>query len=187
MTRVDFEARYRADPDPWDYETSAYEREKYAVTLAACGGGPHRHAMELGGSIGVFSALLAPCVGVLHTLDGAPTAVRDAVRRLTGHRNATAEVGRIPADLPAGPFDLVVASEVLYYLEEPDFERTLEVLHEIMAPGARLVAVHYALDGPERPLTAAQVHEVLRSCSWLRSIERRDAGTYLLDILKVPA
>ena len=33
MSIDDFEARYRADPDPWSYESSDYERGKYAATL----------------------------------------------------------------------------------------------------------------------------------------------------------
>ena len=40
MTAEDFEARYRADPDPWGYLASEYEQAKYAATLAACGPGP---------------------------------------------------------------------------------------------------------------------------------------------------
>src|ERR1700685_3329297 len=60
MSAADFEALYQADPDPWGYTRSAYEREKYQATLAACGPGPFAHALELGGSIGVFSELLAP-------------------------------------------------------------------------------------------------------------------------------
>ncbi len=37
MSLAEFEARYRADPDPWGYTTSDYERQKYEATLAACG------------------------------------------------------------------------------------------------------------------------------------------------------
>ncbi len=64
-----FEARYRADSDPWRYETSDYERDKYQATLEACGPGPFRSAVELGGSIGVFSSLLASRCSNLVTLD----------------------------------------------------------------------------------------------------------------------
>ena len=70
---AEFEALYRADPDPWGYTHSAYERDKYAATLEACGPGPFAHALELGGSIGVFSALLAPRCRALTTIDAAPT------------------------------------------------------------------------------------------------------------------
>ena len=77
---VDFEARYRAERDPWGYETSAYERDKYAATLAACGPGPFARGLELGGSIGVFSALLASRCERLDTIDGAPSARRRRAR-----------------------------------------------------------------------------------------------------------
>ena len=33
--RGDREARYRADPDPWGYTSSDYERRKYAATHMA--------------------------------------------------------------------------------------------------------------------------------------------------------
>ena len=75
MSLADFEARYRADPDPWGYHSSAYETAKYAATLDACGPGPFASALELGASIGVFTARLAPRCRRLITLDAAPTAV----------------------------------------------------------------------------------------------------------------
>ena len=75
MTAADFEARYRTQGDPWSYTSSAYEQRKYAATLAACGPGPFGRALELGGSIGVFSAQLAPRCHHLTTIDAAPTAV----------------------------------------------------------------------------------------------------------------
>ncbi len=60
MTPNDFEERYRENPDPWDYEQSEYEHAKYEETLDACGLGPFANALELGGSIGVFTEMLAP-------------------------------------------------------------------------------------------------------------------------------
>ena len=76
-------------------------------------------------------------------------------------------LGTIPADLPDGPFDLVVASEILYYLDADELQATLDRLCELLAPGARLVAVHWRPAGPERPLTAAAVHAALRALPWL--------------------
>ena len=120
MTAEDFEARYRADPDPWGYLASEYERAKYAATLAACGPGPFACALELGGSIGVFSAMLAPRCERLVTIDVSPTAVAQARSRLAGHAAVEPIVGAIPAAVPRLPFDLVVASEILYYLSDED-------------------------------------------------------------------
>ena len=82
MTARDFEQRYRDETDPWSYEDSPYEKAKYEATLAACGSGPFASALELGGSIGVFTELLAPRCKKLTTIDVARTAAAMARRRV---------------------------------------------------------------------------------------------------------
>lgn len=184
MTLSDFEARYRADPDPWGYLTSEYERDKYAATLAACGPGPFKRALELGASIGVFTAALAPRCRELTTIDAAPTAVNIACRRLAEAPGVRILAGTIPGGIPEGPYDLVVASEILYYLTADEFAGTLDRLQERTTPGSRLVAVHWRPDGPERPLSADDVHATLRRQRWLGPVERADTDDYRLDVLE---
>lgn len=188
MTTRQFEARYRADPDPWRYESSAYEREKYRATLDACGPGPFAHALELGASIGVFSALLAPRCRALVTIDAAPTAVLAARHRLAriGGASVHALIGELPAAIPHATFDLVLASEILYYLTPGAFDGTLRRLRETMARGARLVAVHWRPGGPERPFTAADVHARLRAQPWLAHVGDAHTADYLLDVMERP-
>ncbi|MFZ1994554.1 MAG: SAM-dependent methyltransferase [Solirubrobacteraceae bacterium] len=187
MTAVEhFEAQYRADPDPWAYRASAYEQAKYAATLAACGPGPFADALELGASIGVFSGRLAPRCRRLTTIDYSPTAVRRARVALTAHPQARAMLGAIPEDLPEGRYDLVLASEILYYLDAAALARTLETLEARLASGGRLVCVHWRPAGPERPLTAAQVHEAVRRQRWLRELKTLCRPEYLLDVLERP-
>jgi cyclopropane fatty-acyl-phospholipid synthase-like methyltransferase len=181
---VDFEERYRSDPDPWGYLSSEYERAKYAATLSACGPGPFASALELGGSIGVFSAQLAPHATSLTTIDAAPTAVLMARRRLAPFPQARVLLGTIPDDLPDGPVDLVVASEILYYLSFGAVEQTLARLHQTMRPGARLVAMHWRPGGPERPLDARTVHDLVLAQGWLAPIAQADTDDYLLDVLE---
>lgn len=184
MSAADFEARYREDPDPWGYTHSSYEREKYAATLVSCGPGPFSCALELGGSIGVFSALLAPRCRRLVTVDAAPTAVASARARLVGHPQVQARVGPIPAAVPDERYDLVVASEILYYLTPDVLAQTLVALESRMLPGARLVAVHWRPPGPERPLNAEQVHALLRQQPWLAGSSSGGTGDYRLDVLE---
>ncbi|MHB8659477.1 MAG: SAM-dependent methyltransferase [Solirubrobacteraceae bacterium] len=184
MTSEDFEQRYRSDPDPWNYTTSGYEREKYAATLEACGPGPSECALELGGSIGVFSAMLAPRCRRLLTIDAAPTAVAIARERLAGFDHVEAILGEIPSAIPARGYDLVLASEILYYLDPPRLEDTLELLTGLVRPGARVVAVHWSPPGPERPFDAEDVHGILRGHPSLRSLHACANGSYLLDVLE---
>lgn len=184
MTHADFEARYQANPDPWDYETSAYERRKYDATLAACGDGPYNRALELGSSIGVFSARLAPRCHSLVTVDAAPSAVADARRRLSGMPWVKVLGGAIPEAIPGGGFDLVVASEILYYLEPDELAGTFAALRDCLAPHGRLVAVHWRPSGAERPFTAAEVHSRLRRQSWLSPVLSAPTDDYLLDVLE---
>jgi SAM-dependent methyltransferase len=184
MAKAEFEALYRVNPDPWGYESSTYERQKYAATLAACGPGPFAEALELGGSIGVFTAALAPQCRRLVSIDAAATAVDVARARLADQPQVEVRLGSIPADIPPRSFDLVVASEILYYLEAPDLEATLSTLGDRLQAGARLVAVHWRPAGPERPFTAEQVHARLRRADWARLVAYAPTDEYLLDVFE---
>lgn len=184
MRPGDFEARYRADPDPWDYEDSDYERHKYAATLAACGDGPFAHALELGGSIGVFSALLAPRCERLVTIDVAPTAIRQARERLAGFPRVTAIEGAIPADIPSGPYDLIVASEILYYLSDDELAGTFAMFERELLTGGSVVAVHWRPAGGERPRDAAQAHAELAGLPFLSLTGAASTDDYLLEVFR---
>jgi SAM-dependent methyltransferase len=186
MDAAEFEARYRHDADPWRYRTSHYEHAKYEATLAACGPGPFDSALELGGSIGVFSARLAPRCRRLTTIDFAPSAVARARVELREHPHADVLLGTIPASIPAGPFDLALASEVLYYLSPDGLTAAIARLRDELAPGGRLVAVHWRAPGPERPLDAPSVHAALAGEPWLTRTTSAPTDRYLLDVFTGP-
>jgi Nodulation protein S (NodS) len=176
MTLADFESRYRRDEDPWGYRSRAYELDKYRATLDACGPGPFSCALELGSSIGVFSAMLAPRCRHLTTIDGAPTAVHAAEQLLREQLNVRVLLGTIPDAIPAAPADLVVASEILYYLDQDALSATLASLSSVLASAGRLVAVHWRPTGPDRPVSAETVHRALRSLGGLNEIDDRSTA-----------
>ena len=60
MTAAGFEARYRAQGDPWATLTDPVERAKAGAALAACGDGPFAAVCDLGAGLGVLAAALAP-------------------------------------------------------------------------------------------------------------------------------
>jgi SAM-dependent methyltransferase len=147
---ADFEARYQADPDPWRTQTDPYEAHKRERTLAACGDGPFAFACDLGAGTGLLAAALAPRCQRLLALDGAPTAVAAAQQRLTPFPHAEARAATLPEDLPTGPLDLVVASEILYYLDDAAFHTVLDWLPRALTPSTgRIVAVHWTGTAPD--------------------------------------
>jgi len=182
MSLQDFEARYRSERDPWEYESSRYEQDKYAATLEACGRGRLGETLELGSSIGVFSELLADRCSRLTTIDGAPTAVAAARRRLADRANVEVLLGSIPDAIPIRRYDLIVASEILYYLEPEALQATIGRLRDLSAPLARIVAVHWRPTGPDRPCSATQVHRMLGGEWWLSAVESASTDEYLLDV-----
>ena len=122
----EFEALYRGDPDPWRMETSAYEAAKYDATLRALANDWYGTALEVGCSIGVLTARLAARCGRVVALDVSETALARA-RVRPGTANVEWHRAEVPREWPNGAFDLIVLSEVLYFLE-PDEVRTVASL-----------------------------------------------------------
>ena len=158
LTREHFEARYAADPDPWDFEGSAYERAKYERTLAALDERRYASAFEAGCSIGVFTAMLADRCDELLAVDIAQSAVEATRRRLGSRAHVGVERRTLPEQWPAGPFDLVVCSEILYYWDRPTLERRAARDRRIAGarrpPGRRALPAaldHRSADGRCRP------------------------------------
>lgn len=156
MTRdaASFERLYRAQADPWDYETSAYEADKYRRCLGLLPHESYGRGLEVGCSIGVMSALIARRCDTLLGLDLAPTAIARAQGR--GIQNATFKVGAVPQDWPGGQWNLIVLSEVLYYLTPPALEATIDLAACSLAPRGTCLVAGY-LGPTETELTAPEV------------------------------
>jgi protein-L-isoaspartate O-methyltransferase len=184
LGREYFESLYAEFADPWDFETSAYERRKYERTLDVLRDRRYPNALEVGGSIGVFTAMLAPLCDRLLTIDVAERAVEAARRRLAGYANVRVEVGAIPDDMPDGPFDLIVASEVLYYLAEETLLEALRVFERELATGGRLLAVHWRKETRTYPLQGDEVHKLLSENTRLTTVHTTVKEEYRLDLFE---
>jgi SAM-dependent methyltransferase len=158
-----FERLYEASPDPWGYCTSDYERAKYADTLAALAEPSYGLALEIGCSIGVFTGLLAERCERLVALDFSTGALSLARERLRGVRNVELVRASFPEETPPGSWELVVCSEVLYYLDRPTFARALEWLRAQLENGSTVVVVSWRGAGGTEPLTGDEVHDLLES------------------------
>ena len=137
-----FERKFRENIDPWDYTNSQFEHFKRKVLLQACGHNKHGRVLELGCAIGETTRFLAPLALRLQAVDGSPTAISEARRRV---RCAHVRFIRatLPGQMPAGPFDLIVVSEIAYYLSASDLTVLGKRLAIAAAHGGRIVLLHH--------------------------------------------
>jgi len=138
-----FEALYREQGDPWDFETSAYERAKYDHTLSSLPAGRFASALEVGCANGVLTQRLAPRCDRLLAIDVSDTALEAARTRCAGQSQVAFERRRVPQEAPEGRFDLILLSEVIYYLDVGDLARLADWLRGSVASGGHLLLVHW--------------------------------------------
>ena len=141
-----FETKFRENIDPWNYAASPFEAYKRTVLLHACGTRPFGRGLELACAIGETTRMVAPRCLRLLAVDSSATALKEAARRSTGHRKITLRLALLPQQMPRGPFDLIVVSELLYYLRPNDLRSLISLIPRALAPGGRVVILHHLQD-----------------------------------------
>ena len=179
-----FEGLYAASRDPWNFETSDYEREKYRRTLDVLGDRRFRRALEAGASIGVLTAMLAGRCDELLAVDVSEKAVAAAQERLKEQAHVRVERRTLPEETPEGPFDLILASEVLYYFTREEMLAMLYAFETILAPGGVLLAVHWRRETQTYPLQGDEVHELLAANTRLTLTQAVAEPDYRLDLFE---
>ena len=174
-----FDALYSSDPDPWGFETSAYEHAKYDATLAAIEGRRYASVLEVGCSIGVLSERLLRVSDRLVALDVSSVALETARARVPGATFVRAEV---PHDWPAGAYDLVVFSEVLYFLEPAEVKAVARLAVRDLLPDGRIVLVNW-LGECDMTLDGREAADLFVRTAGLKTVT---GGTidYRLDVLQ---
>jgi SAM-dependent methyltransferase len=176
-----FERLYRESPDPWGYCTSDYERQKYAATLSALPRRSHGLTLEVGCSIGVFTARLAARCRHVVGIDFSLSALRLARRNLRGVSNVDLLRASFPEETPPGSWDLILCSEVLYYLQPPALTEAIGWIGAQLSFGASVLAVSWRGVGGDEPHTGDEVHDRLSTelARWHALDARQDQ--YRLD------
>lgn len=159
-----FASMYAGSEDPWQLTTRWYEQRKYAITIASLPNERYRHAFEPGCSVGALTELLARRCDRVTSMDIADAALRTADRRLTadGCRERIELVrGSIDKPWPAGNFDLVVLSEVAYYLSAATLAEVVRREVPALAPGATVVAAHWRHRVADYPQSGDEANAVI--------------------------
>ena len=162
-TPLDFEALHAGRPDPWGVTSRWYEQRKYALTMAVLPRARYRRAFEPGCSIGGVTELLAQrCDEVLAT-DISGSALQAATQRISA-AHVTFQQASIE-DWPAGRIDLILISELAYYLHDSQWAAVLRRAAQTLEPGGHLVSVHWRHPDAQAFRTAEQIRDDLRAVS----------------------
>ncbi|MBV9286732.1 MAG: polysaccharide deacetylase family protein [Hyphomicrobiales bacterium] len=146
--------------DPWGYQGD-YEQKKYAHTLELLPPGPIGRALEIGCAEGLFTEMLAPRVGRVLGLDISELALSRARARCRRLANVSFERADVSDHFPQGAFDLIVCSEVLYYLRDrPALKKLVRRIADSLAPHGHLLMTHSNSVNDDKTATGFDFNEI---------------------------
>src|SRR5471030_1508163 len=139
-----FQRLYQSNPDPWAFQTSAYEQAKYRGTVDALGDRSFASGLEVGCSIGILTRMLAPRCARLLGVDIVEDPLPAARAHCADQPQVRFERMRVPLEWPVERFDLIVLSEVLYFLSAGDIRWCARHVVDTLLPGGVVVLVNWS-------------------------------------------
>lgn len=182
LTGEYFDKMYAGSPDPWGFRDRWYESRKRAVTMACLPARRYARAFEPGCSLGLLTTELAARCDAVLAYDPSLAAVGTARGAVTSCPNVEVHQGSVPGDWPEGTFDLVVLSEVAYYLGPGDLTRLIDRCISSLVDGGTLLACHWRHVVKDYPATGDQVHAALEKQGELHPLVHHVEADFLLDV-----
>ncbi|MDR6711537.1 hypothetical protein J2W83_001131 [Pseudomonas hunanensis] len=176
-----FAELYADNDDPWAFRTRWYERRKRELVMASLPRQYYEWVFEPACANGELSVLLADRCASLLCQDLDPTAVNLARERLSAVSHASVELGRLPADWPGQSFDLIVLSEVGYYLNPTDWLQVIEQSVASLDDDGGLLACHWRHPIAGCPQDGRAVHDLLARHLPLYRVFRHEEADFLLE------
>jgi SAM-dependent methyltransferase len=177
-----FDGLYAGNDDPWAFRQRWYEQRKRAITLAALPRPRYRAIFEPGCANGELSAQLASRCDRLLCCDTVAAAVSLARTRLSLFDHAEVRQNRLPADWPEEKFDLIVLSEIGYYLDADDLKHLIIKAEQSLTADGQLLACHWRPPIDGCPLNARQVHDLLHEHLHLPRLVLHQEADFLLEL-----
>jgi protein-L-isoaspartate O-methyltransferase len=177
-----FDATHAAREDPWGVTSRWYEIRKRAVLLASL---PSEHVsatLEVGCSIGVVTEALAERSDTVLAVDLSGRAVERARQRVTELPGVRVEQRNVVESFPEGMYDLIVLSEVGYYLEPAQLRALRLRMEGALRFGGSLVACHWRHPESDFLQSGDEVHAVLDASILLHRTVRHEEADFVLDV-----
>ncbi|WP_122663426.1 SAM-dependent methyltransferase [Pseudomonas viridiflava] len=177
-----FEQLFQESDDPWAFKHRWYERRKRALTLAALPRERYAWVFEPGCANGELSADLATRCDRLLVCDTNRSAVELARHRLAAFNHVQVMQARLPEQWPKARFDLIVFSELGYYLDENDLDRWIDHALASLTEDGQVLACHWrpAIEGC--PLNAEKVHAMLAARLDMTRLVSHHEADFLLEV-----
>ena len=145
--------------DPWGTESRWYEQRKRDLVLAMLPAPEFAVALEVGCSTGALAEALAGRAGRVVAVDRSVAALAAARRRFGDESRVDALQLDVPHDWPQDlTFDLVVVSEVGYFLSPAELDGLVDRIVASLAPGGVVVLCHWRHEVEGWVMDADDVH-----------------------------
>jgi SAM-dependent methyltransferase len=177
-----FDDMFSRDSDPWRFKTRWYEQRKRAVTLACLPGQRYASGYEPGCANGELSASLAERCDALVVSDGSTKAVALARERLAGSPHVDVREAWLPAQWPAETFDLIVVSELGYFLKGDDLADLARRALASLRPGGTILACHWRWGSADCEFDGDEVHRRLKEVFYLPNMVHLEDRDFVLDV-----
>ncbi|WP_309648309.1 bifunctional PIG-L family deacetylase/class I SAM-dependent methyltransferase [Nocardioides sp.] len=151
------------DEDPWGTQVRWFEQRKRDLTLAALPRPAYGRTLEVGCSRGTLTRALAARSQQVLALDASPRAVELARQALSDLATVEVREAQVPREWPAGEFDLVVVSEVAYFLSPVALEELVERIRGCLTPDGTVVLAHWRHHVEGWPMDGPHAHDVVRA------------------------
>jgi protein-L-isoaspartate O-methyltransferase len=181
-----WDAQYVEIPDLFELEDNERERTRYGFLLDALDGRPLGRTLELGCSVGVLTELLAERTDSLVATDISDVVAETARRRLreAGREGVEVRPAARPAGVPRGPFDTMIAAEVLYYLRACEAAEAASRFAEALAPRGRLLVAHTRGYFPKHAISADHAARLVGRTRGLRAVRRWSGSELRVDLFE---
>ena len=180
--REEFPKLFEKEDAPGGFKPRWYEARKRDLTLASLPRQHYKRGYEPGCANGELAAALAPRCDQLLVSDGVSAALAHARQRLQGFAQVRFLQGWVPDNWPPGKFDLIVFSEIGFYLDTAQLTTLIRQMKTALEADGTLLACHWRHRVAGYALNGDDVHRALAAQLGWPQLSRHEEADFLLEV-----